>query len=349
MSRLHRSGRRRTGRLAGAVALAVAALTPACEEAPPASEVRASGYVEATEVRLAVEVGGRLVELLVDEGDRVEAGDTLARLDTADTELAIRRVQAERRQAEAQLRLLRAGARPEDVRQAEARVQVADAEVRAAEVEEAAAARDLERFEALVQSRSGSRKQRDDAAARHDVAQARVAAARESLQAAREMLARVRAGARVEEVDVARARLDAAEAQVATLEKRLADATLVAPASGIVTEKLADVGELLLAGSPILVVTDLEHAWANIYIAEPLVPRVRLGQAAAVETDAGGAGLEGRVTFVSSRAEFTPRNVQTAEERAKLVYRIKIAVDNRDGILKQGMPVEAVLPLAPLP
>lgn len=91
---------------------------------------------------------------------------------------------------------------------------------------------------------------------------------------------------------------------------------------------------------------DLDHAWANIYIDEPMVPRLRLGQPATVFNDAGGAGLGGTVTFISPKAEFTPRNVQTAEERSKLVYRIKVTVDNTKGILKPGMPVEADVPLA---
>ena len=100
-----------------------------------------------------------------------------------------------------------------------------------------------------------------------------------------------------------------------------------------------------MRGTPIVVVTDLDNAWANLFVPEPMVPRVKLGQAAKVVTDAGGEGLPGKVTFVSPKAEFTPRNVQTAEERSKLVYRIKVTVDNRAGVLKPGMPVDAELGL----
>ena len=115
--------------------------------------------------------------------------------------------------------------------------------------------------------------------------------------------------------------------------------------AGIVTQKLADAGEILAPRTPIVTVVDLDHAWANIYIDEPVVPRLRLGQEATIHTDAGGQGLKGTITFISPKAEFTPRNVQTAEERSKLVYRIKVTVDNRQGVLKQGMPVEADVPL----
>ena len=108
---------------------------------------------------------------------------------------------------------------------------------------------------------------------------------------------------------------------------------------------LVDAGEIVMRGTPIVVVTDLDNAWANLFVPEPMIPRVKLGQPARVITDAGGEGLHGKVTFISPKAEFTPRNVQTAEERSKLVYRIKVTVDNREGILKPGMPVDAELEL----
>ena len=132
---------------------------------------------------------------------------------------------------------------------------------------------------------------------------------------------------------------------MAALEKTLGDATVRSPIAGVVTTKLIDQGEIVAPRTPLIVVTDLDHAWANVYVDEPLVPRIRLGQAATLVTDAGQR-LDGTVTFVSAKAEFTPRNVQTAEERAKLVYRLKVTVDNRQGVLKQGMPVEAEVGLA---
>jgi HlyD family secretion protein len=137
----------------------------------------------------------------------------------------------------------------------------------------------------------------------------------------------------------------AADAQIALLEKALGDAQIVAPVSGIVTQKLVDAGEIVARGTPLVVVTDLDNAWANLFVPEPMVPRVNLGHAAKVITDAGGEGLQGKVTFISPKAEFTPRNVQTAEERSKLVYRIKVSVDNRAGTLKPGMPVDAEVEL----
>jgi HlyD family secretion protein len=325
--------------------VALPALLMACAPAPPTDRIRVSGNVEATEVHTAAEVAGRIVELRVDEGDRIEAGGVIARLDTEDTMLQIARMRADRATAVAQLRLLEAGSRAEDIRQARAQVDAATSDAAAVDAEVKAAQLDLDRFQALLTANAGSVKQRDDAQARVDTATARQRAGQDRVRSAQEALARLEAGTRPEEIQTARARVASADAQIAVLEKSVRDANVISPISGIVTQKLVDAGEIVARGTPLVVITDLDHAWANLFVPEPMIPRVAIGQAATVVTDAGGQGLEGKVTFVSPRAEFTPRNVQTAEERSKLVYRIKVTVDNSAGILKLGMPVDAELKL----
>jgi HlyD family secretion protein len=332
------------------LALAVAlALSAGCASKAPTDRVRASGSVEATEVQVSSQVGGRLMEVKVAEGDRVAVGRTIAQLDTTDVLLVLRRATADRDMAAAQLALLLAGSRQEDIRQAGAQVKGAEADTTGARDDLAAAQTDLARFDTLLKSNSGTEKQRDDAAARRDLAKSRLQSSQERVLAAREALTRLERGARPEEITAARARLAATDAQIASLEQNARDATVTSPVAGIVTQKLADAGEILAPRTPIVNVVDLDHAWANIYIDEPDIPRLRLGQQATIFTDAGGAGLKGLVTFISPKAEFTPRNVQTAQERSKLVYRIKVSVDNAQGVLKQGMPVEADVPLAALP
>ena len=328
-----------------AIVIVTAAFAVACTEKPPDNTIRVSGHVEATEVHVSAEVGGRIVELKVDEGARVTSGDVIATLDTRDTELQIRRARADRAAAVAQLRLLEAGSRAEDIRQGQAQVEAAQADATTIEAELKAAQLDLDRFETLLKANAGSVKQRDDAKARVDVARERQRAARERERAAKEALARLQKGSRPEEIDGGRARVAAADAQIAVLEKAVHDAGVVAPVSGVITQKLVDAGEIVMRGTPLVVITDLDHAWANLFVPEPVIPRVKLGQPAAVRTDAGGQALSGTITFISPKAEFTPRNVQTAEERSKLVYRIKVSVDNRAGVLKSGMPVDAELAL----
>ena len=321
------------------------AMASGCAEPPPSNELRVSGHVEATEVRVAGQVGGRLVELRAAEGDRVAAGDVIGNLDTRDVELEIARAQAERATAEAQLRLVQTGARPEDVRQAEAQRGALQAELGVLDAELVAAEADRDRFESLLAADAGSRKQRDDAVARVNVLEQRARVVREQVRAAEQVVARLESGARVEEIEAARTRVASIDAQIAVLRKRVDDATVVSPAGGIVSQVLVEQGEFVAPMMPLLVVTDIDRAWANLFVPEPAVPRLTIGQDAQVFTDAGGAGLPGTVTFVSPQAEFTPRNVQTADERSLLVYRIKVAVDNREGVLKPGMPVDASLAL----
>ena len=320
------------------VLLAPAACRREAATAPP----RASGYVEATEVRLASKVAGRVEVVNAVEGRRVQAGDVLVTLSTTDADLALARARAERAQADAQVRLLRAGARPEDIAQAEAQAAAAEGDRRAADAELRAAKTDETRFEQLLEKRAGAAKQRDDAMARRELAEARLRAAGDRVAAATATVNRLKAGARREEVDAAVARVSAIDAEIATLNQRRADATIAAPSAGLVTSRLIEPGELVAVGAPLVVVSDLDHAWVNAYIEEPLVPTLRIDQAVTVVTDAGGR-LPGRISFIAPSAEFTPRNVQTSAERAKLVYRAKVALDNREGVLKPGMPVEVQL------
>src|SRR5262249_34627245 len=149
-------------------------------------------------------------------------------------------------------------------------------------------------------------------------------------------------GARPQEVNGARARVNAVTAQIASLEHDRGEAVIKAPIAGIVGSRLVEPGELVGVGTPIAIIIDLDPAWASVYIQEPQVPLVKIDQAATVITDAGDR-LDGKVTFISPKAEFTPRNVQTPDERAKLVYRLKVSVDNSKGVLKPGMPVQVDL------
>jgi HlyD family secretion protein len=320
---------RRTAKaLAGAAFLALAVAGAACRRGDDSGLIVASGHVEATEVLVSTKVPGTIESLSVDEGSVVAAGQELARIDTTDTRIALDAARADRGQADAELRLRVAGSRVEDVREARAQVVRAQADLEGAQ-------KDLDRMEGLLATGSGTTKARDDARTRRDVGQA-------ALDAAKERLQRLEAGSRREEIDAARARLQSADARIEQLQQQLKDALIVSPVAGVVTEKLSDKGELAARGTGIVVVTDLPNAWLNAYVSETDLARLRLGQEAEVVTD-DGQSRKGRVSFVASRAEFTPKNVQTRDERVKLVYRIKVALENADGLFKPGMPATARL------
>ena len=303
----------------------------ACVTRGDSSQIVASGHVEATQVRVSTKVAGRLASLSVAEGDTVKAGQELARIEDVDLRLSLQQVKAQRDQAAAELALRLAGARKEDVAELEA-------QTAGVAVDLADAGRDLERMQTLLDQGSGTIKARDDAQARRDMAAARLAAHREAL-------ARLRAGTRQEEKDASRARLSAAEAQIAQLEQQIRDTVITSPVQGVVTEKIAEAGELLQPGAPLNEVTNLGDAWLTVYVAETDLGRIKFGQPAEVLTD-GGQKRKGKVSFVASQAEFTPKNVQTRDERVKLVFKVKIALDNADGIFKPGMPAEARLQAA---
>jgi HlyD family secretion protein len=300
-----------------------------CARGRDGDGIVASGHVEATEVRVGTKLAATIESFPVEEGDSVRTGQELARLDTIDVELALAAARAEQRQAEADLDLRLAGSRAEEVAEAEALVKRAEAAL-------AGASRELERMESLLEQGLVTDQARDDARTRRDVAAADLAAVRERLR-------RLKAGFRPQEIEAARARAKAAEAQVAQLAQQLKDAVLASPVEGIVTEKLAEAGELVTRGQALLVITDVANAWLTVYVPEPDLGAIRIGQEAEVRTDAGEART-GRVIFVSPEAEFTPKNVQTRDERVKLVFKVKIGLDNRDGLFKPGMPGEARLP-----
>lgn len=299
-----------------------------CGNSRDASRIVTSGHVEATDVRVSTKVPGRLESFTLGEGDLVKAGQEMARIDTVDIRLALDTARAEREQAAAELRLRLAGSRAEEISEAEALAARAEADL-------AGAQRDTERMQGLLDEGSGTAKARDDAVTRRDMAES-------ALRAARERLRRLRAGFRPEEIDAARARLSGADARIAQMEQQRKDCVITSPASGVLTEKLAEQGELLSAGAALAVVTDLTDAWLTVYVGEPDLARIRIGQEAEVITD-DGRRRTGRISFVSPEAEFTPRNVQTRDERVKLVFKVKIRLENPDGLFKPGMPAEARL------
>jgi len=298
----------------------------ACGARGNGGRIVASGHVEATDVRIVTKVRGRVLERPVDEGDAVVAGQKLAVVDTVDAELALREATAQRDQADAQLRLKVAGSRKEDIAQLTAQVDAVVADLAGAEKE-------LHRQETLVAEGVTTAKTRDDALARRDALVGQLGSAQQAL-------ARAKAGSRSQEIEAAAATRDAADARIAQLRQQIADATVVSPVAGLVTEKIAEPGELLAAGAPIVVVTDLAKPWLTVYVAEPDLGKIKLGASAEVVTD-GGEKRPGKVIFIASQAEFTPKNVQTRDERVKLVYRVKVGLDNADGLFKPGMPAEA--------
>jgi HlyD family secretion protein len=296
-----------------------------------AGALEGSGTVEATEADLGFQAGGRIAEVLVREGDRVEAGALLARLDDAELVARLAAAEAQLEAARQVLRELERGARPEELRQAEAAE--AAARQRMEEVERLAA-----RTRTLYEGGAVSAEELERAETAREVAAA------QHRQAA-EQLALVRSGARRERIDAQRAAVRQAEAAVAQAEAMLSNARIHAPFSGIVTVRHRQPGEAVSAGMPVLTLMDPADRWVRIYVREDRVGRVSLGQRAEIRADAyPDRRYAGRVVFIAGEAEFTPRNVQTPDERVKLVYAVKVAIEGDSALeLKPGVPADVRL------
>jgi HlyD family secretion protein len=295
---------------------------------PADSRIRVSGNLEVTDAEVSFKVAGRVSARLVSEGEMVRAGVTVATLDDTEFAQEVGLREADVRAAEADLRDLEAGSRPEEIAQGEAALALATAEAERWRLE---AARQQDLFSKDVVSAHDH----EVAATANSVAQARV-------NEARQQLALLRQGPRIEKILQARARLAKARQALAVAETRLGYAVLQSPLSGFALAEHVEPGEIVNPGSPIVTIGDLERVWLRAYINETDLGRVALGQRVRLTTDGDpNTAYWGQISFISPEAEFTPKNVQTQQERVKLVYRIKVLVPNPKLTLKPGMPADA--------
>jgi HlyD family secretion protein len=283
------------------------------------------GNVDIREVELSFRVPGRLQSMSVDEGNRVKQGQQLAMLDAQPYRDALAVTEARVHQAQANLDKFRAGNRPQEVQQASAAVREAQAAFANAE-------RELKRQKELFAAGASAQKAFDAAQARHDETSARLASAREALAVAKE-------GFRREDIAAADAELNAAIAQRDQARTQLDDTVLLAPSAGTILARVREPGSMLPQGAPVYTLSLDSPVYIRAYVGEVELGRFAPGTLVSVTTDASLKRYEGRVGFVSPRAEFTPKSVETEQLRTDLVYRVRIVVSNADAALRQGMPV----------
>jgi HlyD family secretion protein len=290
------------------------------------------GNVDIRQVQLGFRVSGRIAEMTVDEGDSVEPGKLLARLDARPYEDAVRSAKAKVANRAAVLAKLKAGPRPAEIAQARARLSERQADLKNAQ-------QAYERAHGLRSHETISQAALDQATAAKDVAEAQVAEAREALRLLEE-------GTRVEEIDAARADLQTADADLSAAETSLHDTELRAPDDGIILSRVRERGAIVAPGDAVYVLSLTKPVWVRAYVPEPDLGRIHPGMEVEVETDtAPGRPYRGRIGFVSPVAEFTPKSVETPELRTDLVYRLRVVVEQADTGLRQGMPVTVRVPL----
>jgi HlyD family secretion protein len=296
--------------------------------------IRVSGNIEATEVDVGFKVSGRIISRFFEEGDSVEKGKVLAKLDDEDLRDRLEVARATLMSAQARLSKLLAGSRPEEISQAEASLHQAQFDLGNKQTQ-------YERMRGLYERGVIAKEAFDNAETGYKVAQAAVQAARENYQLVKE-------GPRKEDIEDARAQVGQARASAKLNETQLSYTTLYSPLSGVVLVKSGEIGEVVNPGTSILTVADVENVWLKTYISETDLGKVKWGQDVIVTTDVRPQKeYRGRISFISSQAEFTPKQIQTEKERVTLVYRIKVDISNKDRELKPGMPADGRILLAP--
>lgn len=278
--------------------------------------ITASGVIEATEVTVNAKLGGEITKLVAAEGAEVRKGDLLASIDRESLDIQLRQADANVQAASAQLRLAKRGARDEDIRLAKANLGFAESE--------------FKRSAELFRLRGVTQRQYDDAATR--------------LAVATETYDKLKNGLLPDEIESAAARLRLAEAQRALVEKYIADTSVTAPVDGTVTRKSVEEGDHVLPNAQLFRISRLATVNLMIYVSEVELARVKLGQRANVFIDAQPKkAIPGKVIYISPVAEFTPKNVQTKDDRTKLVFGVKLEIPNPERALKPGMPADAEL------
>ncbi len=291
------------------------------------SFIKVSGNIETTEVDVGFKVSGRVVSRFFEEGDWVDQGKVLAKLDDEDLRNRLEVARATLMSAQARLSKLLAGSRPEEIRQAEAELNQAKFDLENKETQN-------ERMKSLFERKVVPKETSDNAEAAFKIAKA-------TFERAKENYLLVKEGPRKEDIEDARAQVDQARASVKLNETQLSYTTLYSPISGVVLVKSGEIGEVVNPGTSILTMADVENVWLKAYIPETNLSQVKWGQEVIVTTDLQPKKeYKGRISFISSQAEFTPKQIQTEKERVTLVYRIKVDISNKNHELKPGMPAD---------
>ena len=306
--------------------------TAGCGNGNEKNTISASGNIEATNAVVSSKVTGQVIAVKYDEGSRVNEGDTVMIIDHENLEIQLQQAIAAENAADAQLKLLKEGARSEDIQQAQ------DV-LKQAEINMDLAGQDFNRMKQLHASKTITKKQFDDVQARYELTQAQYNSAQENLKKMKNFV-------RPEEIKQAQANLNRQKAAVDLLKKNISDSYVVSPLTGFIVQKYVEKGETVSMLSSLFKVSELRTVKLIIYVSEENLGKVKLGQKAEVSNDTfKNKDYKGTVIYISPEAEFTPKNIQTKDERTKLVYAVKIQVGNPDFELKPGMPADAVIHL----
>lgn len=321
--------------------LAAVLLLPGCNGRE--AQLSANGTIEATQVRVVAEVSGQLKELAVTEGDRVKAGQILARLDASTYQTQMEQAQAAVDSAGAGLAEARSGSRTQDIEAAQHEAERLAAQAAAAQEQVSQLEDSLARTEALYEQGAAAEKDLTSLESQLKVARYQWQGAQAALEAARSRLALLEAGNRPETIQRQEAGVRQSQAGLDMARLNLKKTELTAPVSAVVARLNFSQGEFVNPGAEIVTLLDDTDLWLNVYVPENKLGQVKVGQTVSITVDTyPGRVFPGRVTYIAPEAEFTPRNVQTKEDRVNLVFQVKVQVTEGQDALRPGLPADVI-------
>lgn len=290
--------------------------------------ILASGNIESVDVTLSSKVTGQIKKIFVDEGARVKAGDLLLEVDHDVLDIQLRQNEAGVDYSRAQLHLLQSGARKEDIK-------AAGDQLNQTKINLDQAKSDRDRYEALYKTNTVTKKQYDDAVSKYELTLSQYSAAKENYDKFKRLT-------RPEEIESAKANLKKSIATVDLLKKNVEDCKVHSPIDGIIYKKYVEEGENVIPNTNLFKISNLQTVDIVVYLTEIEMAKIKLGQTADITIDAFKDKVyKGKIIYISPEAEFTPKNIQTQEERTKLVFGVKIEIPNPQYELKPGMPADA--------
>jgi HlyD family secretion protein len=303
-------------------------ITAGCSVKKQQNTITASGTIEATSVTISSKSAGQVKNIYKNEGDYVKQGDLLLEIDHELLDIQLRQAEAGVEFANAQLQLLLSGARKEDIRQSAELLKQAKINLEQAKL-------DKNRMETLFRENAITEKQRDEAESRYELALTQYNSAKENLTKVKNII-------RPQEIEQSKANLKRSVAQADLLKKYIDDCKIYSPTDGIITEKYIERGENTILNTSLFKISNLQTVNLVIYVTEIELGFVKPGQKAGITVDSFQDKIfTGEVIFISPEAEFTPKNIQTPDERTKLVFAVKIQIPNSNLDLKPGMPADA--------
>ncbi len=290
--------------------------------------ISASGVLDSTQVRISSRIGGKIIKTYADEGMKVRKGDILFETDCTELKLQLMQTETNLLIAKNQYSLTVKGARKEDIEQVKYSTDILETNLLIAR-------NDYERAKRLFEANAISQKMLEDAQFKVKIIEKQIEASRQNYQ-------KIKNISRAEEIEAARLRVESSKIATDILKERISDCNVTSPLDGTITRKIFSEGELINPGIPVFLVTDTSKIYLKIYLPEKDILKIKTGDRAAIKTDIGTKEIYGTVTYISEEAEFTPKTIQTKDERTKLVFMVKLEIQNNDQILKPGLPADAI-------